>query len=185
MDLRRSIIPETPMTSMLTDEIRGFVGLRSEAVAAVDTVEAGAVRRYSQAIMDDDPNYAPDAAPARYGGPIAPPLYPAFMFRRALGTPDVLTERANDPDFDGLVASAGDGLPELPLPGRALLNGGSEIEFLRYARHGETVVQQSTYSDIYERESKNGFMLFVVTETEYRTGAGEILLRARKTIIRR
>jgi hypothetical protein len=107
------------------------------------------------------------------------------MFRRALGTPDVLTERAEDPDFDGLVASAGDGLPELPLHGRALLNGGSEIEFFRYARHGETVIQQSTYADIYERESKNGPMLFVVTETEYRTGDGEILMRARKTIIRR
>jgi hydroxyacyl-ACP dehydratase HTD2-like protein with hotdog domain len=135
--------------------------------------------------MDDDPNYAPGATPVRYGGPVAPPLYPAFMFRRALGTPDVLTERAEDPDFDGLVASAGDGLPELPLHGRALLNGGSEIEFFRYARHGETVIQQSTYADIYERESKNGPMLFVVTETEYRTGDGEILMRARKTIIRR
>ena len=73
----------------------------------------------------------------------------------------------------------------MPLPGRALLNGGSEIEFFRYARHGETVVQRSHYADIYERESKNGAMLFVITETEYRTGGGDLLLRARKTAIRR
>lgn len=173
------------MTTMLTDEIRGFIGRQSEAVTACDTIEPGAVRRYAQAIMDDDPNYGPGATPARYGGPVAPPLYPAFMFRRPLGTPDVLTERAEDPDFDGLVASAGDGLPELPLPGRALLNGGSEIEFFRYARHGEAVTQRSRYADIYERESKNGPMLFVVTETEYRTGDDELILRARKTVIRR
>jgi len=173
------------MATMLTDEIRGFIGLQSEVLAACDPIEAGAVRRYSQAIMDDDPNYAPGAASERYGGPVAPPLYPAFMFRRPLGTPDVLTERAEDPHFDGLVASAGDGLPELPLHGRALLNGGSEIEFFRYARHGETIVQQSRYADIYERESKNGHMLFVVTETEYRSGEGDLIMRVRKTAIRR
>ena len=173
------------MTTILTDEIRGFLGVKSETVLACDAVEAGAVRRYAQAIMDDDPDYASGAAPARFGGPIAPPLYPSFMFRRPLNTPDVLTERAGDPDFDGLVPAAGDGLPELPLPGRALLNGGSEIEFFRYARHGESVVQRSSYADIYERQSKNGPMLFVVTETEYLTQSGELLMRARRTAIRR
>lgn len=174
------------MATILTDEIRGFIGWTSEGVTACDAVEPGAVRRYAQAIMaDGDGDYAPDAVPARFGGPVAPPIYPAFMFRRPLGTPDVLTERAGDPDFDGLVSAASDGLPELPLPGRALLNGGSEIEFLRYARHGERVVQRSRYADIYERESRNGPMLFVVTETEYSTSGGEVLLRIRKTIIRR
>lgn len=173
------------MTTMLTDEIRGYIGVKSETIEACDSVEPGAVRRYAQAIMDDDPDYAPGAGNPRFGRPVAPPLYPSFMFRRPLGTPDALTERADDPDFDGLLAAAGDGLPELPLPGRALLNGGSEIEFFRYARHGETVVQRSHYVDIYERQSKNGAMLFVITETEYRTGGGDLLLRARKTAIRR
>lgn len=173
------------MTAILTDEIRSYIGRQSDTVTACDAVEPGAVRRYAQAIMaDDDGDYAPDASPARFGGPVAPPIYPAFVFRRPLGTPDVLSERAEDPDFDGLVSAASDGLPELPLPGRALLNGGSEIEFLRYARHGERVSQRSLYADIYERQSKNGPMLFVVVETEYAVGA-EVLLRVRKTIIRR
>jgi hypothetical protein len=171
--------------TMLTDEIRGYIGRQSESVTACDAVEPGAVRRYVQAIMaDDDSDYAPDAMPPRYGGPVAPPIYPAFMFRRPLGTPDALTERAEDPDFDGLVSAASDGLPELPLPARALLNGGAEIEFLRYARHGERVTQRSRYADIYERQSKIGPMLFVIIETEYSTG-GDVLLRVRKTIIRR
>jgi hypothetical protein len=66
-----------------------------------------------------------------------------------------------------------------------LLNGGSEVEFFRYARHGETVVQRSTYADIYKRQSKSGPMLLVIVETEYRTGDGELLLRVRKIHIRR
>ncbi len=173
------------MSGLLTDEVRAFIGRESEVVTAVDAVEPGAVRRYAQAIMaDSDPDYAPDAAGGKAGGPVAPPLYPAFMFRRPLGTPDVLTERAEDPDFDGLVSAASDGLPELPLPGRALLNGGSEIELFRYARHGERVSQRSRYADITERASKSGPMLLVIIETEYTVGA-EVLLRVRKTIIRR
>lgn len=174
------------MTTILTDEIRGYIGHASDTVTACDAVEPGAVRRFAQAIMaDNDGDYAPTAVPGRFGGPVAPPIYPAFMFRRAFGTPDVLTDRADDPDFDGLVSAAGDGLPELPLAGRALLNGGSEIEFLRYARHDERVMQRSRYADIYERQSKSGPMLFVVTETEYSTVGSEVLLRVRKTIIRR
>ena len=172
--------------TILTDEIRGYIGIESEDVTACDAVEPGAVRRYAQAIMADaDTSYAVGAEGSPYGGPVAPPIYPAFMFRQPLGVPDVLTERAADPDFDGLVSSASDGLPELPLPGRALLNGGSEIEFLSYARHGEQVTQRSRYADIYERPSKSGPMLFVVVETVYTTAGGELLLRVRKTIIRR
>ena len=166
--------------TLLTDEIRGYIGREGTPAEATDAVEPGAVRRYAQAIMaDHDPAYAPSAS-----DPVAPPLYPAFMFRRPLGAADVLTDRAEDPDFDGLVSAATDGLPELPLPGLALLNGGSEIELLRYARHGERVTQSSRYADIYERQAKAGPMLFVVTETEYRTG-GELLMRVRKTVIRR
>lgn len=171
--------------TILTDEIRAYIGRQGDTAVACDAVESGAVRRYAQAIMaDGDRDYAPGASFPRYGGPVAPPLYPAFMFRRPLGTPDALSDRAEDPDFDGLVSAASDGLPELPLPGCALLNGGSEIELLRYARHGEQVTQRSRYADIYQRESKNGPMLFVIVETEYAVGA-EVLLRVRKTIIRR
>lgn len=171
--------------TILTDEIRSYIGRQGDVIEACDAVEPGAVRRYAQAIMaDGDHDCAPDASSPRYGGPVAPPLYPAFMFRSPLGSADVLTDRAEDPDFDGLESAVSNGLPELPLPGRALLNGGAEIELLRYARHGERVSQRSRYADIYERESKNGPMLFVVVETEYVAGA-EVLLRVRKTIIRR
>jgi hypothetical protein len=171
--------------ALLTDEARSFIGRESPPFAACDAVEPGAVRRYAQAIMDPDPAYASDEAGAHYGGAIAPPLYPSFMFRTPFGAPDVLTERAHDPDFDGIVMGVGNGLPELPLHGLALLNGGAEVEFYAYARHGERVLQKSRYADIYERETKSGPMIFVIIETEFTTEAGQLLLRARKTIIRR
>lgn len=171
--------------ALLTDELLAFIGRQSSVSAACDVVESGAVRRYAQAIMDPDPAYASNEAGSRYDGAVAPPLYPSFMFRTPFGSPDIVTERAPDPDYDGIVMADSDGLPELPLHGLALLNGGLEVEFYAYARHGERVLQQSRFLDIYERESKTGTMIFVIIETEFMTEAGQLLLRARKTIIRR
>jgi hypothetical protein len=168
---------------LLNDEAKAFIGYKSEPFAACEPVERGAVRRYAQAIMDPDPAYAEAVEP--YGAPIAPPIFPSFMFRTPFGAPDFLTENARDPDFDGIVMGVGNGLPPLPLDGLALLNGGAEIEFFAYSKHGETVLQSSRYADIYERETKSGPMIFVIIETEFTTEAGQILLRARKTIIRR
>ncbi|MBA4790217.1 MAG: MaoC family dehydratase N-terminal domain-containing protein [Pseudomonadota bacterium] len=170
--------------ALLTDDVRSYIGRTSEPWFACDAIEAGAVRRYAQAIMDPDPAYAGEGRD-RFGGPVAPPLYPAFMFRLPFGSPDYLTENAENPDFDGLATSVSSGLPELPLPGLALLNGGAEIELFRYARHGERVLQKSRYADITERQSKAGPMLLVIVETTYETEAGEVLLKVRKTLIRR
>jgi hypothetical protein len=173
--------------SLLTDEVRSLIGRTGTVEAACEPVEAGAVRRYVQAYVDDDPRYRPGAAsPTRYGGAVAPPLYPMNMFRRAAGTPDPFAERARDPHFDGIVGSTAQGLPPLPLPpGTGLLNAGTDVEVFRYARLGEAVTAVSRYAEITEKQSTKGPMLLVVIETEYRGDAGDVLLRVRKTQIRR
>lgn len=173
--------------SLLTDEVRAFIGRAGSAEVACDRVEAGAVRRYVQAYMDDDPRFGPEApSHLRYGGAVAPALFPMNMFRRPIGTPDPFAERARDPHFDGIVGSTAQGLPPLPLPqGTGLLNGGTEVEVFRYARHGERVTAVSRYADITEKTTSKGPMLVVVIETEYRGVAGDTLLRVRKTQLRR
>lgn len=170
----------------VTDEMRALVGVWGPPVMACDPVEQGAVRRFAQAIMDDDPAYRPDApADSRDGGPIAPLLFPNHMLRRPAGAPDVVQQHANDPDFDGVVPASG--LP--PLAGLAhlpVLNGGSEFEFFRHARHGEWVTLRERYADIHEKVSgKGGRLIVVVLESEIRTRDGELLLRARRTLLRR
>jgi len=173
--------------ALLTEALKKYIGMQSETEIACDPVERGAVRRYAQAIMDEDPIFSePCANNARFGGPVAPPLFATHMFRRAFGAPDAIALRARDPEFDGLSSGASSGLPELePIKHLALLNGGSEIEFFRYARHGETVKLRSRYADIVEKETSKGPMLFVTIEAEYRNGDDELLLKARRTLIRR
>ena len=153
----------------LDDQIRTFIGMETDLQLACDAVEAGAVRRYAQAIMDIDPIYMrPEAlAGTRYARPVAPPLFPNAMLRLPFGERDLVSERAEDPHFDGAVGSSTMGLPPLPLVGSPLLNGGTEVEMYRLAEHGEQVWLQSRYLDIYERESSKGVMLMVVIETDF------------------
>lgn len=177
----------TDGASLLPEAARNYIGIQSQPEFACDPVERGAVRRYAQAIMDEDPIFwDPCENNTTYGGPVAPPLFSTQLFRRPFGTPDPVQDNARDPDFDGIGATAAQGLPEIePLKGFALLNGGTEIEFYRYARHGERVKLQSRYADIYEKSTSKGPMVFVVIESEYRTGDGELLIRTRRTQIRR
>lgn len=172
--------------SLLTDEVRAFIGRTGTVEIACDPVEQGAVRRYAQACMDPSARFHEASKDPRFDGPVAPPLYPMNLFRRAADTPDPFEERARDPRFDGIVGSTAQGLPPLPLPpGTTLLNAGTEVELLRYARVGEGVTAISRYADIAEKTTSKGPTLFVVIETEYRNAQGDLLLRVRKTQMRR
>jgi uncharacterized protein len=171
----------------LTDEIRKYIGMETELQLACDPVERGAVRRYAQAIMDTDPIYMRQEAleGTRYRKPVAPPLFPNAMLRLPFGEKDLVQARAADPDFDGAVGSSTLGLPPLPLVGSPLLNGGSEVELYRFAEHGEEIRLKSRYLDIYEKESSKGTMLMVVIETDFLDADGKLVMRFRKTQIRR
>jgi acyl dehydratase len=174
--------------SGLSESLKNYIGIQSEADVACDVVERGAVRRYAQAIMNEDPIFSEDCPNnARYGGPVAPPLFPTHLFRRPFGAPDPIQNNARNLEFDGIVAApTSQGLPEIePLRGYALLNGGSEIEFFRYARHGDTIRVRSRYADITEKQTSKGPIVLVVTESEYHNQHGDLLIRTRRTSIRR
>ena len=174
--------------SLLTAEVQALIGAESSVETACDEVERGAVRRYVQAYMDNDPIFYSDETTALlpWGEPVAPPLFPMNMFRRRFGTPDPFAEHDRNPEFDGIVGSTAQGLPPLPLPKTVgLLNAGTEVEVFRYAKHGERVTAKSSYHSITEKQSSKGPMLLVVIETEYRGGDGGLLLRVQKTLIRR
>lgn len=169
--------------SLLNDEIFGFVGVESAEVEAPHPVEGSEVRRYAQATMDDDPRYIQGDGAG--GAPLAPLLFPTHMFRTAFGAPDVLSERADDPDFDGGVASSSRGLPELPVRNLVRLNGGVKVAFFDHARHGEWVRMRSRYSSITERQGSKGPMILVLIDTDYYTADGRALLRVQNTGIYR
>ena len=165
--------------SLLTADVLAFLGMESPVVEAPDPVEGGSVRRYAQAIMDPDPIFGKE------GGAVAPALYPTHMFARPFGSPDPLARVEEYPNYDGAVGSSIRGLPDLPIASGTRLNGGSEIELFRYARHGEKVRMQSRYADIQERQSSKGPMIIVVIETRYFVDKDDVLLIVRSTALYR
>lgn len=182
--------------SYLTDEIMAMIGMESGVTEAWDPIERGAIRRFTQAIMDLDRAYWDDeyASKTRFGGVVAPPLYPSFASRRPPGTPDPLDHFAEDTEWDGITgglrppsqASGNRGpLPPVNLPLKRLLNGGVEAEFYQQAEPGDRIRARSRYVDFSERQSRGGYMVFIVTETTYTNQDDDVLLIVRNTIIRR
>ena len=171
----------------ITDKVRAAMGARSPKRTADDPISADALRRFIHATMEQDPIHLDEqaAAASRFGGLVAPLLYPMHAFRRALNSPDPLDRALNDPDWDGSSGGGGAALPPLDLPFERNLNGGSEVEFFRFARVGDVISQMSTYVDAFEKESKSGPMVLVISETEFTNQEGEPLFRVRRTDIRR
>lgn len=176
-------------TTLITDEIRALIGVEAEPVTAFEPVERGALRRFVQAIMDDDPAYWNEeyAKQTKYGGVIAPPLFSAFVNRRRSGTPDPLDRFKTEPDWDGTTGGRGEpgGLPPVNLPLKRLLNGGVSAEFFANSRPGDYITGKRKYVDITERTGREGLMVIIVTETTYTNQDGLLLCKVRNTTVRR
>lgn len=174
-------------TNYITDEVRALIGKWSQPVVACDVVERGALRRFTQAIMDPDPLYWDDdyAAQTRFGGVVAPPFLPLHAFRQEPGSPDPLDAAKNNPDYDGAGMGMAQrlGLPEVPIPLKRLLNGGNDLEVYALAKPGDRIHAVSRYKDIYQKEGRSGTMVFVIIETEYYNQSGQLLLVGRQTLI--
>jgi hypothetical protein len=177
----------TSTRNYITEEIKALIGYETDWIEACDPVESGAVRRFCQAIMDDDPTYwqPAHAAKSKYGALVAPPLYPLHAFRRPPGTPDPLRRVSEDPDFDGVPRDYGLGLPPLHIDLPRLLNGGNRIEMVRLAKHGERLSAKSRYVDIYQKEGKSGPLVFVLVETIYRNQNRHTILKSLQTHVLR
>ena len=169
------------------EDFARYAGMTGAAMVAPLPLERDALRRFVQAIMDRDPLYYDEARARRtkYGGPVAPPLYPVHAFRPPPGGPDPLDVLHDDPDADGSGGNDGlfFGLAPIESPFKRLLNGGNEIEFYRCLAVGERCVARARYADVRLKQGKSGAMLLATIETEFSTESGELLLINRQTLI--
>jgi acyl dehydratase len=143
----------------VTEDAKKQIGKVSEA--RTYEVERGAIRRFAEAIGDDNPLFNDDLAArkSRFGGMIAPPT-----FCRSLGSaiPDV---KIDMPTFRGL-------------------DGGSDWEYLAPIRAGDRITVQSKLVDLRENEGRLGIMVFTTVETTYTNQFGEVCVIQRSTGLR-
>jgi len=126
-------------------------------------VERGAIRRFAEAIGDNNPLFNDDhkARKSRFGGMIAPPT-----FCRSLGSP------IPDVKLDSLGANFRG------------LDGGSEWEYFHPIRPGDRITVQTKLVDLRESEGRLGPMVFITMETSYTNQFGEVCATQRSTGIR-
>ena len=135
--------------SAVTDAMRRAVGVESEPKTHL--VEAGAIRKFADAIGDPSPAYRGDA-------PVAPPT---FLRSLAAGPATVAFES--------------------PYPD--LLDGGSEWEYVRPVRAGDSITVTETLVDISEKSGRLGPMLLTTWQTRYADDGGATVATQRNTLV--
>lgn len=147
------------MAKYVTDEARKQIGKMGEPRTV--EVERGAIRRFAEAIGDDNPLFHDEKAAreTRHGGVIAPPT-----FCRSLMAPGVEIKLDME-HFRGL-------------------DGGSDWEYLHPIRPGDRITVQTKIADLRESEGRLGPMVFTTTETTYTNQFGQVCVIQRSTGIR-
>ena len=128
-------------------------------------VEKGHIRRFAQAIGDDNPLYRDEeyAEKSRYGGIIAPPTF-ATTF-----------------GFEGERI-----IEKLDINYARLLHGEQEYEYHKPIRAGDVISFSTKVTDVTEKQGKSGVMDIITTEMTGHNQGGEKVFVGRSTaVIRR
>ena len=138
-------------------------------------VEKGAVRRYAEAVGNDNPLYHHEeyVAASSYGRIIASPGFfgwPVKPVRATTGHPDIVLELQE--------ALARAGLPRI-------LDGGIAYDFYLPVRAGDILVSSVTIQDIAEKSGKSGRMVVCKFETSYLNQNGDLVAKSLQTFIAR
>ncbi len=136
-----------------------YVGMAGPASTRV--IEAGAIRRFVEALGDPNPLYVdPEyARQTRWGGVIAPPTFLCTI-------PAPLT------------------LPDLGY-GRVNLNGGSSYDWFRPVRPGDVITAQASLVEVRGVTGGSGAMLMMIRAIRYTEQDGRLVAEGRGTSIRR
>jgi acyl dehydratase len=136
-----------------------YVGIAGPANSRV--IEAGAIRRFVEALGDPNPQYVdPEyARQTRWGGVIAPPTF-LCTISAPLTVPDLGFGRVN-------------------------LNGGSSYDWYRPVRPGDVITAQASLEEVRGVEGGSGSMLIMVRSIRYTDQDGRLVAEGRGTGIRR
>lgn len=134
-----------------------LIGARSRPVRNV--VEAGAVKRFAQAIGDLNPLYLDEeyAARSRWGRRIAPPTFPRTF------------------DY-GIIE-------EIRLPSAGMIHGEQQYDYTRPLFVGEELLCHARFVETYRKSGKNGVMIFLIFERVGVDESGVEVVRAREMAI--
>jgi len=151
-------------------ELRGMIGIMTQPV--INEVERGAIRRYAEAVGAPNPLYSDVeyASNSMYGEIICPPGFFGWPTKVTTGALEMMA-----PVFGALIQA---GLFRI-------LDAGREYEFFLPVRAGDRLAWYSKFADVKEKEGKTGKMVLVTMEITFINQHGNLVARARQTLIAR
>ena len=154
---------------MVPDELKQHIGKIDPP--HVREIEKGAIRRYAEAVGDDNPLYYDEeyAAKTRYGGIIAPPGFFGWSIKPATASEGII----------GLMTA----MIEAGYAG--ILDGGMAYELFLPVRAGDTLVASPKVKDVTAKEGKSGTMMVCQFEVSYLNQNGDLVAKAFQTLIGR
>ena len=169
--------------SLITEELKAMIGKELGCWTSVEPVSRSEIRRYTQAVMDDNPLFYDDeyAKRTRFGAVVAPGIYPARVQRRLPGAEDPLIEAGTDGDFTNVLVDW-QGLWPADMQE---FNSGSETEIFQYAQPGDIITARRTVIDVYEKKGKTGRLGFYIIGITYTNQKEEVLCIVRVTHVMR
>ena len=136
---------------------------KSTGVSKV-TVERGPVANFARAVLDENPIYqSPDEAHA--AGFDAIPAPPTFSFAIRHWGQFAELQPADPTGGENAMHKV---MADLFSRGGLILHGEQEFEYHRPLLVGDVLIGEGKITDVYEKESKDRTMTFVVTETVWR-----------------
>jgi acyl dehydratase len=158
---------------MISEEAKQFIGKTDPPI--VRHVERGSIKRYAEAIGNDNPLYCDEeyAKKSRYRSIIAPPGFWGWPTR----TPSSST---------GLAEIVGELQAALARSGYPrILDGGISYDFFVPVRAGDTLIASPKVTGLTEKEGKSGAMVICDFETTYVNQNGNVVAKSYQTFIAR
>ncbi|MGB2584443.1 MAG: MaoC family dehydratase N-terminal domain-containing protein [Dehalococcoidia bacterium] len=154
---------------MVPDELKQHIGKIDPP--HVREVERGAIRRYADAVGNDNPLYFDEeyASESRYGTIIAPPGFFGWSMQSV-------------PSSEGII-----GLMTAMINAGyyRILDGGMSYEFFLPVREGDIMIASPKVKDVNAKEGKSGTMMVCDFETTYLNQNGDLVAKAYQTLIGR
>ena len=124
-------------------------------------IEKGQIRRFAQAIGEDNAIHTDEAAAKAAGFPslVAPPTFPAALFR-----------------LDGL-------LDDLELDPLVTMHAEEAYEYFRPLCAGEELTVVHRVLDVYDKPAPNGKLLFIVVETRGTDKRSRPVFKGRRVLV--
>ena len=154
---------------MVPDELKQHIGKIDPP--HVREVERGAIRRYADAVGNDNPLYFDEeyASESRYGTIIAPPGFFGWSMQSV-------------PSSEGII-----GLMTAMINAGyyRILDGGMSYECFLPVRVGDILIASPKVKDVTAKEGKSGTMMVCDFETTYLNQNGDLVAKAYQTLIGR